>query len=73
MARIKLPSARALRLLSGPIAFAAMWLVLGSLPAQQRAVGAVFGLTVAWWITEAIPLPRTSRLLRSDIRLPGRF
>ncbi|MDJ0976715.1 MAG: SLC13 family permease [Planctomycetota bacterium] len=37
-----------------------MWLALGGLPDQQRAVGAVFGLTVAWWITEAIPLPMTS-------------
>ena len=60
MPRPRLLSPHALRLLSGPLAFLAMWLVLGSLPPQQRAVGAVFGLTVAWWITEAIPLPMTS-------------
>lgn len=49
-----------LRLASGPLAFGLMWLALGGLPADQRSVGAVFGLTVAWWITEAFPLPVTA-------------
>lgn len=60
MARPNVISPNALRLLSGPIAFAVLWLLLGDLPPQQRAIGAVFGLTVAWWISEAIPLPMTS-------------
>ena len=60
MAHPNVPSGSARRLLSGPVVFAAMWVALGGLPPQQRAVGAVFGFTVAWWITEAIPLPMTS-------------
>ncbi len=36
-----------LRLLTGPLTFAVMWLALGGLPAEQRSVGAVFGLTLA--------------------------
>lgn len=53
-------SPNVLHLLAGPIAFAVMWLLLGGLPPDQRAVGAIFGLTVAWWITEALPLPVTA-------------
>lgn len=54
------PRRRLPALLAGPLAALLVWLLLRSLPEPQPAVAAVFSLAVAWWVTEALPLPLTA-------------
>jgi sodium-dependent dicarboxylate transporter 2/3/5 len=57
------PSRRALRLASGPVAFAVVLsLPLGGLSAEAHRLAAIFALAVVYWITEALPLAVTALL-----------
>lgn len=51
-----------LKVVGCALAAVLVWLLLRHLPGTQAQVGAVFALTVALWVTEAIPLTATALL-----------
>lgn len=45
---------------AGLVAFAVVFLLLRDFEPNQRRIGAIFALTVVWWMTEALPLGVTA-------------
>lgn len=48
------------KFLAGPATFFVVWFLLRNLPGNQAAVGAVFAMTVVWWIAEPMPIAVTA-------------
>jgi sodium-dependent dicarboxylate transporter 2/3/5 len=47
----------------GPVIFLVLWFVpLGDITPAAHRLAAVMGLTICWWVTEAIPIPVTAVL-----------
>ena len=53
---------RRIGLLAGPVAALAVYFLSASLPPEQRSLAAVLVLVIAFWVTEAIPIPATALL-----------
>lgn len=53
---------RRVGLVAGPLVALAVYALAGGLPAAERRLAAVLTLVVAFWISEAIPIPATALL-----------
>ena len=53
---------RRIGLLAGPVAALAVYFLSAGLPPEQRSLAAVLVLVIAFWVTEAIPIPATALL-----------